>query len=67
MEKILGNIMGDPEKMFALYKVMESLQLIMEIFPKCEVKLLKLKDKDGNPKEYIAILFERPSKGKANV
>jgi hypothetical protein len=57
MEKILGNIMGDPEKMLSLYKVMESLQLIMEIFPKCEVKLLKLKDK-----EYIAILFERPQK-----
>jgi len=67
MEKILGNIVGDPQQMLSFYKIMESLQLLMEILPKCEVKALKLKDKEGNTKEYIAILFERPKKEQANV
>jgi hypothetical protein len=62
MENLLANVMGDPQKMLGFYKAMESVNLIMEIMPKFEIKVLKLKDKEGNIKEYVAILFERPQK-----
>jgi len=45
-----------------LLEIIPKIQLLMEIIPKCEVKALKLKDKQGNVKEYIALLFERPQK-----
>jgi len=64
MEKKLASIMGDPQKMLGFYKVMENIQLLMEIMPKAEVKALKMKDPQDptKTKEYIAILFERPQK-----
>jgi len=63
MENLLANVMGDPQKMLGFYKAMESINLIMEIMPKFEIKVLKLKDpKTQQTKEYIAILFERPQK-----
>jgi len=43
-----------------LLELIPQFKLLLEIIPKFEIKALKLKDKQGNTKEYIAILFERP-------
>jgi len=56
-EKLGGMMMPDPQELLNLMELAKKLNLLMDVLPAFEVKILKVANK-----EYTAILFERPPK-----